>query len=243
MSRSIPSGDPRIAVAYLRVSTEEQQLGPEAQRAAIEVWAQREGATIVAWHSDAGLSGASEIADRPALSAALADLRERGAGTLIVAKRDRIAREATIAGTVDRLAARDGARVLSADGVGNGDTASDQFMRTILDAAAAFELAQIRARTKAALAAKRSRGERIGRIPRGMRLAADGRHLEPDEGERRTLARAAELRAAGASFGRIARQLADEGHRTRAGKAFHRADIHRMLRRASTAYGSAPRVA
>lgn len=223
--------DPLLAVAYLRVSTEEQHLGPEAQRAAIEAWASHAGARVVAWHEDRGLSGSLGLEDRPALSAALADLRTRGAGTLVVAKRDRIARDALIAGTVDRLAERIGARVVSADGVGNGDTASDQFMRTILDAAAAFELAQIRARTKAALGAKRARGERIGKIPRGMRLADDGVHLVPNEQERAVIERARALRAGGLSFADVAARLAEEGHRTRAGRPFRRNGVHAMLRR------------
>lgn len=226
-----PALDPLVAVAYLRVSTEEQHLGPEAQRAAIEAWASRAGARVVAWREDRGLSGSLGLEDRPALSAALADLRPLGAGTLVVAKRDRIARDALIAGTVDRLAERIGARVISADGVGNGGTASDQFMRTILDAAAAFELAQIRARTKAALAAKRARGERIGKIPRGMRLAADGIHLEPDERERAAVERARALREEGLSFAGIAARLAQEGHVTRTGKPFLRHAVHAMLRR------------
>ena len=41
-------GNPKRAVAYLRVSTDEQRLGPEAQRAAIAAWAVREGITVVA---------------------------------------------------------------------------------------------------------------------------------------------------------------------------------------------------
>ena len=78
-----PVTDSRSAVAYLRVSTDEQHLGPEAQRAAIVAWAAREGVNVVAWHTDAGVSGAAEIAKRPALLAALADLRAHRAGVLV----------------------------------------------------------------------------------------------------------------------------------------------------------------
>jgi DNA invertase Pin-like site-specific DNA recombinase len=48
MARVRP-GDPSVAVAYLRVSTEEQHLGPEAQRAAIE----RQADGSVTWTPDA----------------------------------------------------------------------------------------------------------------------------------------------------------------------------------------------
>jgi hypothetical protein len=36
-----PSGYPKVAIGYLRVSTDEQHLGPEAQRAELERWAER----------------------------------------------------------------------------------------------------------------------------------------------------------------------------------------------------------
>src|SRR5450432_2955744 len=97
-------GNPKIAIVYLRVSTEEQRLGPEAQRATIEAWSAREGVSVVAWCVDAGTSGAAAIEDRPALCEALAALREHGAGLLLVAKRDRIARDVVVAAAVERAA-------------------------------------------------------------------------------------------------------------------------------------------
>jgi site-specific DNA recombinase len=218
--REVVAGDPRRAVAYLRVSTEDQNLGPEAQRAQIEAWAAREGVEVLAWHEDHGISGAKDVTARPALAAALAALRREGAGVLVVAKRDRIARDVLIAGTVDHLAGRAGARVVSADGIGNGDSPADQFMRTILDGASAFERAQIRARTTAALAVKKARGERVGGVPWGWRVAEDGVQLVPHEGERATAARAQALRAEGRSLAQVAAQLAAEGHTTRSGRAF-----------------------
>ena len=96
------TGDPTRAVGYLRVSTDEQHLGPEAQRAAITQWAQRGGITVLAWHVDAGVSGAAGIDGRPALMTALDDLPRHGAGILAVAKRDRLARDVVIAATIER---------------------------------------------------------------------------------------------------------------------------------------------
>src|SRR5215468_4760276 len=48
--RRVAAGDERRAVAYLRVSTEEQHLGPEAQRAAVEAWAKVRSVTSASWH-------------------------------------------------------------------------------------------------------------------------------------------------------------------------------------------------
>lgn len=225
-------GDPKRAVAYLRVSTEDQNLGPEAQRSQIEAWAAREGAEVLAWHEDHGVSGAKDVGDRPGLGAALAALRELAAGVLVVAKRDRLARDAVVAGTIDRIAARAGARIVAADGVGNGDSPADQFLRTILDGAAAFEREQIRGRTKAALGVKRARGECVGTVPWGWQLGADGKTLEPSEREREATARARELRAEGRSWRLVAEQLERDGYTTRAGRRFVQSGVRAILEHA-----------
>ncbi len=229
MTRRARPGSPLAAVAYLRVSTDDQALGPEAQRAAVEAWAARAGVDVVAWHVDAGVSGAAPIEARPALGAALAALREHGAGVLVVAKRDRLARDPYVACAVERAAESTGARVVSADGTGNGDTPADAFMRRILDGAAEYERGLIRARTRAALGVKKARGERVGAVPFGMRLAHDGVRLVPDDLEQGTIARARELRAAGWSLRDVAAALAAEGRRSRAGRAFDPKQVARML--------------
>jgi DNA invertase Pin-like site-specific DNA recombinase len=156
------------AVAYLRVSTEEQRLGPEAQRAAIEVWAKANAVTIVSWHLDQGLSGGLEIDYRPGLAEAIGAIKAHRATLLVVAKRDRLARDVYIAATIDRAVSRQGARIVSAGGEANGDTPADAFMRSILDGAAAYERAMIRGRTKAALAAKRREANASGACRSGI---------------------------------------------------------------------------
>jgi DNA invertase Pin-like site-specific DNA recombinase len=108
MRRKPVRGDPKIAVAYLRVSTEDQSLGPEAQSAAIVTWAQREGIRIARWCSDQGVSGAMEPEQRPAFMEAMGALREHNAGVLVVAKRDRLARDVMAARTIAILAEKRG---------------------------------------------------------------------------------------------------------------------------------------
>ena len=230
--RSARPGNPRIAVAYLRVSTDEQRLGPEAQRAAIEAWAQREGVAVVAWHTDAGVSGGSDIADRPALVAALGELRAVRAGVLVVAKRDRLARDVAVAATVERAAKACGAKVLSADGTANGDTPADAFMRTMLDGAAAYERALIRARTKAALAAKRARGERAGAVPYGFTATPDGR-LVANEAEQKAIALVRQYRAAGLPLRAIVAELARAGIVSRTGRPLQLTQVARMTKGAA----------
>ena len=230
MSKRVRSGSPLVAVAYIRVSKDEQRLGPEAQRAAVEAWAAREGISVASWHVDQGVCSVTAVEERPALCAALAALREHGAGVLVVAKRDRIARDVVLAAGVERAAGQCGARVVSAAGEGNGDAPADQFMRGVIDCAAQYERGIIRARTKAALAAKSAKGERVsGGIPYGFRLDADGVHLAPVEREQATIVRARVLTAEGCSLRAVAAQLAAEGRTSRTGRPFAASQVGRML--------------
>ena len=149
MAKRINQGDSKVAVGYVRVSTEEQSLGPDAQRAAIERWAQSRGVRVAAMFEDHGVSGGAPAEKRPGLLAALAALRENGAGVLVAAKRDRIARDTVIAAMVEQAAGRAGATLITADGASDGVGPEGALMRGIVDVFAAYERAAIRSRTRA----------------------------------------------------------------------------------------------
>lgn len=223
-----PKTDPSKAVAYLRVSTEEQHVGPEAQRDAIEVWARREGIEITSWHADFGVSGGAPLDRRPAFLEAIDALTTEQAGVLVVMKRDRLARDVMLAGMAERLCERQGARILSADGVSAENTPEGGLMRGIVDLFAQYERALIRARTSAALAAKKARGQRTGSVPLGYRVAEDGVSLEVDEREREAVELAKQLRHDGHSFGAIARALEQRGHTPRSGGRWYAMQAKRM---------------
>lgn len=111
---------------------------------------------------------------RPGLLAALAALRQHNVGILLVARRDRLARDTLIAALVEQHAQQLGAAIRGVDGSGNTDTPEGVLLRRIMDAFAQYERLTIKARTKAALAVKRSRRERISREPPyGWRLSSD----------------------------------------------------------------------
>ena len=215
--RKCRAGDPKVAVGYIRASTSEQTLTPVAQRSAMAGWAEREGVELVAVFEDLGVCGATEIDRRPGLLAALAEVSERGAGVLLVAKRDRLGRDVLVTCMVERLAERKGARVVSADNVGNGTGPEAAMMRGIVDVFAQYERALIRARTRGALAVKKARGERVGSIPYGLCLAADGVHLEADEGEQEIVTVAKGLRGEGLTLRAIGNELAAKGMLPRSG--------------------------
>src|SRR5262245_5248818 len=113
--------------------------GSAPKHSVLRSWAARERVTVVAWHEDKGVSGGSELDQRADLIAALGEIRADGAGVLVVARRDRLARDVAVAVTIEKAVARCGARVVSAHSIANGETAADDFFRTILDAAAAYE--------------------------------------------------------------------------------------------------------
>jgi DNA invertase Pin-like site-specific DNA recombinase len=188
---------------------------------------------VVAWYVDQGVCSVTPIDERPALLAALATIRAHRAGVLVVAKRDRIARDVVVAAMVERAAQASGAGVVSASGEGNGTTPADAFMRTVIDGAAAYERALIRARTVAALAAKRAKGELTGKAPFGMRVGDDGVRLVPEPREQAILARVGELAGEGMGSTAIARALAAEGIVGRAGKPLAQPQVWQLMQRAA----------
>jgi DNA invertase Pin-like site-specific DNA recombinase len=220
-------------VVYLRVSTEEQGesgLGLEAQLAACQACAARQGTPIAAIFQDE-TSGGLSLDKRPVLLEAITAL---GRGdSLLVAKRDRLSRGDVIAGAmIEAAVRRRSARVLSAAGEGtDSDEPSAVLMRRMIDAFAEYERLLIGARTKAALKVKAARGERYGQVPYGRRLAADGRRLEVDQTEASAIAAMLELRAAGRSVRAIARELDARGHRTKGGRPWRQSTVHDVLRR------------
>lgn len=226
-----PVTDASLAVAYVRVSTEDQHLGPEAQRAALEAWAARAGVRLVAVCEDRGVSGAAQLEDRPGLQQALDALELTGAGRLVVARRDRLGRDVVGVAALERLVERTGARVVSAAGEGEGDDPASQLMRRMVDAFAEYERELIRQRTKAALRAKRARGERTGNTPRGFTTDAAGR-LVPADAEREALTIIRTLRGEGLTLRAIAEHLEARGIRNRSGRPYDLPSLSRAARAA-----------
>lgn len=219
-------GNPKIAIAYLRVSTTDQTVAQ--QHDAIAKWAEGAGVSVVAWCSDEGVSGAAPLDERPALLDALGLLRTHRAGLLVAAKRDRVARDVSTAAAVERLTKEAGARLQTADGLDASDSPEGLLLRTLIDAIAQYERALIRARTKAALGAKKKRGELVGGVPLGCK--ALGGLLVQDPAEQQALERMHRLHEQGTSHACIAHVLNAEGYKPR-GKRWHVTTVTRALAR------------
>ncbi len=219
------------AVCYLRVSTARQGasgLGLEAQRAAVQAHAASTGMTIVAEFVEVE-SGKRN--DRPQLAAALAACRLHRA-QLVIAKLDRLARNvAFIANLMDG----------GVDFVACDMPHANRLTLHLMAAMAEHEREMISQRTKAALAAAKARGVRLGNpngaahLREGCRAAAavgaQARHLA-------AIARASavapildELAAIGIrSASAVARELNERGVPSPSGAAWYPQQVRRSLR-------------
>ena len=217
----------KTVIAYMRVSKDEQHLSFHAQRTAINRWAAAEGLKIRCFYSDSVCS-ATPVDKRPGLAAALAEVSENT--VLVVAKRDRLARDILLAVSIDRQVQRCGGVVISTAGEGNGSDPAAEFMRTVIDGAAQYELSLIRARTKAALGSLKAQGRVYGKAPWGFEATADG-HLRPSAREQAATAFAVSCHEAGprTSLQAIGDLLAAHGFYGRAGRPFQAQQVKNML--------------
>jgi DNA invertase Pin-like site-specific DNA recombinase len=166
------------AVAYYRVSTQRQGrsgLGLEAQRTAVTRFAEAENIRIVGEFTEVETGkGADALDRRPQLATALAQARKAGCPVL-VAKLDRLSRDvAFIAG----LMAQRVPFIVAELG-----TDADPFMLHLYAALAEKERRQISERTRAALAARKERGTRLGNPTNAAEAAAAGRSVSIREAE------------------------------------------------------------
>lgn len=231
------------AVAYLRVSTDEQaesRAGLDAQLHTIRQHCQRAGLTLTATFTDEGVSGAAQLDKRPGLLDAV-NAVSRGA-VLLVAKRDRLARDPVACAVVERMVTKRGGRIVSAAGEGtDNDDATSILMRRIVDAFSEHERLVIAARTRAALQAKRRRGERAGKLPYGYKLSHTATtysraglptQLEAVDEQLTVIARIHREHAAGLSMRTIAQRLTDDGIPTATGSSrWGHSTIQRILSR------------
>jgi DNA invertase Pin-like site-specific DNA recombinase len=170
-------------VTYLRVSTDRQGqsgLGLEAQREAVRRYLDGKGWPPVAEFVEVE---SGKRADRPQLAAALAACRVHGA-TLIVAKLDRLARNVAFVSAL----MESGVEFVAVD-----FPQANRLTVHILAAVAEHEAAMISARTKAALAAARARGTKLGN-PGNLSNGEKGRANSAAVRAGRASGRAADLR-------------------------------------------------
>jgi DNA invertase Pin-like site-specific DNA recombinase len=224
----------RTLISYLRVSTDRQGksgLGIEAQRAAIETFAQANGFAIMGEHVEVETGkGSDALGRRPHLAAALAAARKAKCA-VVVAKLDRLSRDvAFIAGLMAQRVPFVVAEL--------GEDA-DPFMLHLYAALAEKERALIAARTKAALAAKRAQGVQLGNrtnLPLASRAGGLSTARAADAFAANVLPIIAGIQATGTtSLRAIAAELNARRIETARGGVWSAAQVQRVIARAGTA--------
>jgi len=219
------------AVGYYRVSTTQQGsrgLGIEAQKEAIKRFCEAEAIQVVAEFTEVETGkGADALDRRPQLKAALAAAK-RAKCPVVVAKLDRLSRDVHfISGLMTEKVAFITVE-LGAD--------ADPFMLHLYAALAEKERALISARTKAALAAKKAQGFKLGN-PRLAETAHPFAHAASRAAADRFAAnvlpiiREIQLAGATTTLRDIAAALNARGVRTARGGQWYAATVANLLRR------------
>src|SRR5262245_7455515 len=220
-------------IAYYRVSTGKQGksgLGIEAQRQAVETYLNGGNWRIIGEFTEVE---SGKRSDRPELEKALAAARVRQV-PLVVAKVDRLTRSVAF---LSRLLEA-GVDVRFAD-LPAIEGATGRFLLQQMAAVAELEAGMISARTKAALAAAKRRGKKLGG-DRGARLTAEARAAGREVLHARARGRAldlvptiAELRATGCeSLRAIAAGLEQRGIPAARGGKWSAVQVARLIQAA-----------
>lgn len=216
-------------VAYFRVSTQKQGasgLGLEAQQACVADYAAATGATILASYQEVE---SGKRSDRPELARAMAHAR-RAKATLIIAKLDRLARNVHfLSGLMEG----------GVDFVACDQPHANRLTIHILAAVAEDEARRTSERTRAALAAYKARGGRLGTPAnltgeakaRGQRLGTARVKARAVEAYADLVPLLRELRGGGASLREIAAILNGGGHMTRTQRPWNHNQVGRVLAR------------
>ena len=218
-------------VSYIRVSTSQQGrsgLGIEAQREALARFADAEGFEIVAEFVEVETGKGSDALDRrPQLSAALARARSVHC-PVAVAKLDRLSRDVHF---ISGLMAHRVAFVVAELGAD-----VDPFVLHLYAALADKERALIAGRTRAALAAAKARGVKLGNpnIEHARERAIAVIKGEAERAAGNVLPIINEVRRAGAtSLRQIAEALNSRGISTPRGGVWHATSVRNVLARAN----------
>jgi DNA invertase Pin-like site-specific DNA recombinase len=219
----------KTAIAYVRVSTQKQGrsgLGLEAQVAAITAFAQGEGFEIIdtVVEIETG-KGADALDTRPQLATALEVARLTGS-TVIVAKLDRLTRDVHFgSGLMSRKVDFRVAALPNAD----------NFQLHIMLAVAEKERQDISDRTRAALAAAKARGQKLGNpnISAAREAGATALKANADRHAANVLPIIAEIQKSGATTLRaIAEALNARGIPTPRGRKWEAMSVKNALARA-----------
>lgn len=206
---------------YLRVSGKGQVEGDgfDRQLLACQTYAAANGYEIERVFREEGISGKSELANRPALSDLLATMEETGVTVILIEKVDRLARDLMVSETILADLRKSGYTLLSTcEPDLCSDDPSRKLVRQIFSAIAEYDRAMIVLKLRGARQrVKAKRGKCEGQKAFGE-LPGESEVLEI-------------MRSIPGNPKRIAERLNLSGHLTRSGKPWRGTTITRILNR------------
>ena len=219
-------------VAYYRVSTEKQGdsgLGIEAQQEKVRSLVESRGGEVIDEFTEIESGRKSK---RPVLAQALEAARKAKA-VLVVAKLDRLARDAELVNRLSKEVAGNGFPGLLFADLPDIDAtnAAGRMILGVMAQFAQFEAERIGERTREALAAAKARGVKLGGRREGAVKAARARRGEARDRAEALRGLVAPLVEAGQSQRAIAAALNDAGHRTERGALWSQRTIGRVIER------------
>jgi len=227
----------KTATAYIRVSTEGQVtdgVSLDAQRAKIEAWCLVNDVQMGQVFVDAGISG-KRADNRPQLQAALDTVCNDG-GVLVVYSLSRLARSTKDTIAISERLDKAGADLVSLSEKLDTTSAAGKMVFRMMAVLAEFERDQVSERTCSAMAHKKSKGERVGTVPFGYDLSADGVTLVENADQLRTIELIHSLKEKGYSLRAIAEALSAAGITTKKGaKTWKHTTVSNILSRSKAA--------
>lgn len=215
------------ALAYMRCSSRGQVDGDtwDRQEAAINKYAAANDLVIVDWYRDEGISGTTELENRPGLAACLERIENNGVKVILVESSDRLARDAMVSELIVREVQKHGGTILTASGVnltdGGDSNPTAALIRGVLALIAEFDKRVIVLKLRAARARQKAKTGRCeGEKPYGMRL-----------GEEKTLNAILNMFAMNHNADSIAENLNNFGPKSRSGKPWRPSTIRKILAR------------
>jgi DNA invertase Pin-like site-specific DNA recombinase len=213
----------KTAFSYLRVSGKGQLEGDgfTRQREAIDLYAKAHDIEIVRTFEEEGVSGKTDLENRPALTDLIASLDVAGTRLVLVERLDRLARFLTVQESILQDLNRKKFDLVS---VTEPDLCSDDptrtLMRQVLGAFSEYERSMIVLKLRGARQRMKSKAGRCeGRKPYGRTVV-----------ERETIQRMKTLRVGRYSYEQIAAALDSEGLLPRSGRSWNAIVVNRILR-------------
>ncbi len=222
------------AVAYVRVSTQEQALegvSLAAQEERIKAYCSLAGLTLAEVVKEAGVSAGIPLADRPGGQTVLEAVKTKRVQHIIALKLDRLFRDAIDALTMTRDWDKTGISLHLVDMGGqalNTSSAMGRFFLSMMASFAELEKNLIGERTTMAMQHKKAMRQVYSPTPFGFERV--GNDLRINEQEIAIILQVKVWRESGWSLGKIAKELNQRGVPTKQGKRWYASTIRYLLR-------------